>query len=156
MIQKDVDSIVTYFDVANELEAVNILDVGMFLKRAGCLSRMALGRRLDEDVKLTGVDILPKVQLPAWNHVYDSVLDVESFLKSEDDIYYDLAFLLGAPGIMQHIPWKELTSKLAKCAKIVVSDCMLEDWTELFEGKSLQSDGKQYFLFQAKGRKNGH
>lgn len=150
MILKNVESIVTFFDVAEEIEAESILDVGMFLKRSGCVSRMACGRRMDEKVRLTGVDILPTVQFPVWEHVYDRIVDVSDFLNT-DDTSYDLAFVFGAAGVMHAISWKELTVKLSKCAKVVVSDYILDGWEAVFEGRSLQSEAGQYFLFQSKG-----
>lgn len=156
MIQRDIDKLMSFFDVASELEAQSVLDVGMYLKRTGCVSRMALGRRLDEKVHLTGVDILPELQLPVWEQAYDRIIDSESFLNSDEDICYDVAFLFGAPGVGQRMPWKELTVKLSKCARIVVADWTLADWESMFDGKSLYSNDKQYFLFQAKGWENGH
>ena len=56
MILKNENDIYIYFETIAQLEPKTILDVGMFLKRIGSVSRKAMDGGVPEDVRLDGVD----------------------------------------------------------------------------------------------------
>lgn len=56
MILNNQNDMYLYFQMINELQPDSVLDAGMFLKRAGSVSRQMMGCGISEDVRLDGID----------------------------------------------------------------------------------------------------
>ena len=64
MILKNENSIYMFYEAIEQLEPEKILDVGMFLKRTGAVSRKVMSRDIPEDRQLTGIDFFPELTFP--------------------------------------------------------------------------------------------
>ena len=81
MILKNENSIYMFYEAIEQLEPEKILDVGMFLKRTGAVSRKVMSRDIPEDRQLTGIDFFPELTFPVWNMIYDQIETAESYYK---------------------------------------------------------------------------
>ncbi len=79
MVLTNRSAIYIYFDLIKQLEPKRILDIGMFLKRTGSVSRKMMARQVPESVILDGIDFFPEMNFPVWNNIYNRVLDLESW-----------------------------------------------------------------------------
>jgi hypothetical protein len=59
----------------------SILDIGMFLKRIGCISRQALDQEIASECILDGIDSMPDIQVPIYHMIYDHIMALEDFLS---------------------------------------------------------------------------
>lgn len=75
-----------YFEMLRQLSPKRVLDVGMFLKRIGAVSRQAMATELSSQIQLWGVDLFPEVPLPIYEQIYDEVLEKESFFYSRQKL----------------------------------------------------------------------
>ena len=95
----DKDLIYFYFEMIKKSGALNVLDVGMFLKRIGAVSRQAMGCEIDAKVQLCGIDLYPDVQLAVYDRIYDIIFPQKLFINEIVDknksINFDIAVLLG-------------------------------------------------------------
>ena len=73
MILTNETDIYTFFEIIDKSEAGSILDVGMFLKRIGSVSRQVKEKEIPRDRILTGVDYFEEIQCPVWNNIYDKI-----------------------------------------------------------------------------------
>ena len=101
MILKNENDIYIFFEAIEQLEPGRVLDVGMFLKRIGCVSRKAMNREVPEETQLDGVDFFPETNFPVWDGIYDSVLDVDGFAAKGTPDLYGLAVVLGTEEFYQ-------------------------------------------------------
>lgn len=99
-IVTDKDLIYFYFEMIGSSGAKSVLDIGMFLKKTGAISRQVMGAEIDPDVKLVGVDLLPDAHFAVYDRVYDEVILDDYFynkvIKENKDSKekYDIASLL--------------------------------------------------------------
>lgn len=122
MIITSENSIYAYFEVISQIEPQNVLDVGMFLKRIGNLSRCAMSQTISDNLQLDGVDFFEECNLPVWKMIYDQVISQEDFMKSPSLEKYDLAILLGARGLETKVLLNELLGKLRNCTSCLFTD----------------------------------
>lgn len=97
MILTSKNDIYVYFEVIRQLEPSKILDIGMFLKRIGSVSRQVMEEcAVSEEVILDGVDFWSEVDFPVWRTIYNHILDKECCLESVlGERRYDLVIMLG-------------------------------------------------------------
>ena len=149
MILRNENDIYIYFETIEQLEPQNILDVGMFLKRIGRVSRKAMDREVLPDIRLDGIDFFPERAFAVWEQIYDSIISVQSFLECKRQETYDLAVLLGTEGLHQKQGFDQVLIKAAKCARYLLSDQKLEQWNKILperRTKELNLEGQLYFL----------
>lgn len=125
MIIANENSIYIYYEVIQQLEAKSVLDVGMFLKRIGNVSRCAMEREIPEDVELEGIDFFPEFNLPVWKEIYHDVATYEVFSKKLLTKTYDLAILLGAKELQEKAEMKSLIRKLQPYVYYILVDDFL-------------------------------
>lgn len=89
IINTDSDFIV-YFDVIAQLKPSSILDIGMFLKSAGCVSRQASTKEIPENITLDGLDLFPSFHIPIYKRIYNHIYQPHEMPNH----HYDLAVLL--------------------------------------------------------------
>ena len=53
----DADMIFFYLSMLDYLKPRRVLDIGMFLKRAGFISRQAMAQEISEEIVLCGIDV---------------------------------------------------------------------------------------------------
>ena len=157
MILKNENDIYIYFEVIEQLEPRRILDIGMFLKRIGGISRKAMNREVPEDIQLDGVDFYPEIDFPVWHHMYNNIYDVDSFLKNDRKAPYELAVILGAETFYQDSACSLMMLKLSECVRYVLVNQISEEWkhqVSVFRTIDLQVEGDCYYLLDL--GKNGY
>lgn len=128
MVLTNRSAIYIYFDLIKQLEPKRILDIGMFLKRTGSVSRKMMARQVPESVILDGIDFFPEMNFPVWNNIYNRVLDEHSFFGRQMDGKYDCAFFLGmkeyppGQGWLSSYLWADWTAKLSEKTRYLLSD----------------------------------
>ena len=150
MILKNENDIYLYFETIEQLEPKHILDVGMFLKRIGSVSRKAMDREVLPDIRLDGIDFFPEKKFAVWESIYDSITDAMAFLESRRQEKYDLAFFLGIEALRRKQGFAETAEKAAKCVRYLLADQNLKQWNETLPKsriKELNLEGKLYFLY---------
>lgn len=156
-ILKDCNDLFTYYEVINQMEAKCILDVGMFLKRVGSLTRNTVGECLPENAFLFGVDFAPEKEFPVWKHIYNRIQKISDFLEEPSDMIYEIGVFLGMKGLLQENVLKELINKVRDSVEYVLIDDTVEEWRAMgnYEGKvSFVVEGKNYYLLDLKGTKH--
>jgi hypothetical protein len=71
-----------------QISPQSILDIGMFLKRIGCISRHVLDGELASTCILDGTDCMPDIQVPIYHTIYDHILPLEDFLTHTTSLEY--------------------------------------------------------------------
>ena len=69
-----------YFEMIKSSGAQTVLDVGMFLKKMGTVSRQALGSGIGMNVKLYGIDTIPGIRLAVYDKIYDEIITEKKFI----------------------------------------------------------------------------
>lgn len=82
MIRRANDAYI-FLEVIDQLEPASVLDVGMFMKRAGFVARQVMDKELPRGIRLDGVDFFPEVSLPIWQGIYDHVFSCEILAGAE-------------------------------------------------------------------------
>ena len=89
-----------YFEMIKSSGAQTVLDVGMFLKKMGTVSRQALGSGIGMNVKLYGIDTIPEIRLAVYDKIYDEIITEKDFIDygivddSGKEKQFDVASLL--------------------------------------------------------------
>ena len=132
MILKNQNDIYIYFETIEQIEPRKVLDVGMFLKRIGCVSRKAMHREVSDEIQLDGIDFFSETDFPVWKNVYNDIMGIEEFLNKKNNARYELAILLGVQDLYQREVYKQCISKMKNCAKYVLVDSVFKqrklDW----------------------------
>jgi len=103
MVLTKKNDIYVYFEVIRQLEPERILDIGMFLKRIGSVSRQVMEDcAISEQVILDGVDFWTEIDFPIWRTIYNHIINDIQLVDNLAE-RYDLAILFGT---------KELTKKV--------------------------------------------
>ena len=142
-----------FFEIIKQLEPEAILDVGMFLKRIGGVSRSLKTCTLEESVELDGVDIYPETNFPVWKTMYNNIIDSETFFKQELKKQYDLMILLGAEEVLQKLDLDQLLSKVKSKVNYIfmdkLPDGLLQKKQSINNVKIIQFGEKKYYLWRA-------
>jgi hypothetical protein len=77
-----------FLQCVEQISPQSILDIGMFLKRVGCISRQALDVEIDPTCILDGTDCMPDIQVPIYHTIYDHILPLEDFLTHTTSLEY--------------------------------------------------------------------
>lgn len=93
----DENDIYVYFELIQQIKPKTILDVGMFLKRIGAVTRAARGREFSRQIELTGADFYPEYDFPVYYRIYDRIFPASMLTTSRNGdkagAVYDLAVL---------------------------------------------------------------
>jgi hypothetical protein len=71
-----------------QISPQSMLDIGMFLKRIGCISRHVLDDEIDSECILDGADCMPDIKVPVFHTIYDHILPLEDFLTNTTSLEY--------------------------------------------------------------------
>ncbi len=92
------NDIYMYFEIMKQLGSKRVLDIGMFLKRMGAVSRQIMGTAVAEDVYLCGVDFMPDCKVAVYDVIYDKIIETSDYVKmlsgEFQDEHFDLAYML--------------------------------------------------------------
>ena len=149
MILKNENSIYMFYEAIEQLEPEKILDVGMFLKRTGAVSRKVMSRDIPEDRQLTGIDFFPELTFPVWNMIYDQIETAESYYKKQDTEKYDLAVVFGAEDFQKKVSMDKIITKTAHVSKYVLLDQWIPAWKSqkrFIRATDIKVENDIYFL----------
>lgn len=124
----DADMIFFYMSMLDYLKPKRVLDIGMFLKRAGFISRQAMAMEISEEIVLCGVDVYPKDPLGIYERIYSQVIDRDTFFNemerylSAPEYRFDTAVLLGTGGILSEEEEKRLFPGLLCLSRGVMTE----------------------------------
>lgn len=111
------NDIFVFYEIINDIKPEKVLDVGMFLKCVGSVSRKAMSTEIDEKIWLTGIDLMPVIQFPVLRSIYDEIYTIQEFICKEESITkYDL-------GIYLKVENRKLLGKEMKIMDKILSKC---------------------------------
>lgn len=94
MILHDADRLYIYTELIKQIEPNSILDIGMFMKRYGAISRQVITAEIPKDVWFVGVDYMPEVDIPIYHEIYDEILEMDEVMKQYADQKFELIYAL--------------------------------------------------------------
>lgn len=106
------NDIYVFFEVISEAQAETILDVGMFLKRIGAVSRQAKSGEIDSEYLLDALDSKDAPNIPVFNNIYNNTY--YSFPEKEyklgimlypEGVFSEEDIMVFLKGISQYISW---------------------------------------------------
>ncbi len=83
------NAVYLYFEIVRQIKPERIIDVGMFLKRIGAVSRQAMGMEIGRNVELCGIDAMPECSAGVYGTIYDRIWSIEEFAENEGTIESD-------------------------------------------------------------------
>ena len=126
------NDIFTYFSVINDICPTSIIDVGMFLKRIGAVSRQARGVEIIRDIKLDGIELFPNITTKVFDVIYDKICDM-NFLETSTQ--YDLMMMLRTENILTQIETERIWEWAKHNVKYVFINCDTEEELEELKKK---------------------
>lgn len=70
-----------YFEIIRQLKPESVIDIGMFLKRIGAVSRQAMDAEIGTDIELCGVEEMPECSVGVYSVIYDKIWSTVEFLN---------------------------------------------------------------------------
>ena len=125
------NDIFVFYEIINDIKPEKVLDVGMFLKSVGSVSRKIMDKKIDENIWMKGVDFMPEVQFPVFQQIYDEIITIQSFLKQSDNKEkYDLGvFLKNRKADIEGEKEKKILGKMSElCHFILINECEIDKW----------------------------
>lgn len=153
-ILKESNDLFTYYEIINQMEAKYILDVGMFLKRVGSLTRNTVGEQLPENAFLFGVDFTPEKNFPTWENIYDRIRNIPDFMEESLNQIYEVGIFLGVQEALPESILEKLINKMKNCVEYVLIDDTLQCWDAMKVYKRkipFMVDEKIYYVLELKG-----
>lgn len=136
-----------FFQMIKQIEPESVLDVGMFLKRIGAISRNVLDSSIDENIRLDAVDIDDGVKLAVYDTVYTNAVTLQKLdlIKKTD-----LVMMMDAAGIMSVKELENVILWSEKNAKYIVTDAKTYKevckYTINFQARDITVDDDVYYL----------
>lgn len=147
MIHTNETDIYAFFEIIDRAEVDSILDVGMFLKRIGSVSRQVKDKEIPSNKKLIGVDIFHEVVCPVWNTIYDAIYRPNEFFLPENHQKYELATVIQLEECMDKEEVRSMWKWLSTHVSYIMTDWKLEEVKKIVTVKSEQEitvDDKSY------------
>ncbi|MBQ4284558.1 MAG: hypothetical protein IJB96_11615 [Lachnospira sp.] len=135
------NDIYVYFEIANMVEPERILDVGMFLKRMGAISRQAMLRTIDDDIYMCGIDCMEECQVGVYDNVYNRIEKMSDVCSDSVDCKlgkYDLAYMMRLEESLAGKLW----TMVSKCSKYAVAEKKGFEKNREFMGDCIYKDMK--------------
>lgn len=150
MILTDENDIYIFFEVIKQLEPQKILDIGMFLKRTGSISRRAMNCEVPEEVRLDGIDFFSEMNFPVWKNVYNQIMSPEQFLEKNTVREYDLIILLGVKEIQNRSELPEMIKAVKHGSGYLLLDELSDVWAAQKDTGIIELNVEQniYFLLK--------
>lgn len=116
----DMDEVFFCFEMLKNLSPNKVLDIGMFLKRIGAVSRQAMSHGISPDIYLCGVEFFSQYNLPIYEKVYDEIWDRETLCEKNE--HFDVALMLDVAEYLSGREWQRLGVYLPQCVTGVLAD----------------------------------
>ncbi len=104
------NDVYVYFEIMNQIKPERVLDVGMFLKRIGAISRQVMDTEIEKNVYLCGVDFMEECKTGVYSTVYNEVIGVSEFVDfvnpqkentlGKCEAKYDIAYMLRVEDVL--------------------------------------------------------
>lgn len=138
-----------FFEILKQLEPEKVLDVGLLLKRAGCVCRKTLNREFSEEIILDGVDFTLQPCFKALKNVYHNIIDVQAFLQQAPKPRYDCTFMIGFQDDPADLLTSNLLLEVQSFSSYLVSDYLNEKWSKNSKiSKKININNDIYYLYQ--------
>lgn len=147
MILANETDMYAFFEIIDRTEADRILDVGMFLKRIGAVSRQIKDKEISLEKKLTGIDFFSEIDCPIWNTIYDSVYQPDEFFLPENNQTYELAMVLQLEHCVDREESVQMWNWLSAHVSFFLTDWNMEEVKRLVKFKTetpITIDDKSY------------
>lgn len=128
MIIKNENSIYIFFQMIEQIKPQSVLDMGMFLKRVGSVSRKIMGCEVQASIELDGVDFFPEVSFPIWKTIYNQTMTAERYFEMENGKRYDVVTVLGIEELQKKSRLQDIVKK-ATLSHYVLTDKMAPEWS---------------------------
>ncbi len=147
------DMFVTLETIA-QLEPGAILDIGMFFKRIGCISRTIMDYTIPKNTILDGIDLYEHLSFPVWNNIYNKIICYQGS-ASIPDYPYQLVIALGIQRLLECMNLPDL-SALIKMIKYHAHYLLINEYTGLrafllqhhLDAHYIQSEEYTYYLIK--------
>ncbi len=153
MILTSETDIYAYFEIIDRAEIDNILDVGMFLKRIGGVSRQVKEKEIPFDKKLIGVDFFPEIASPIWNTIYDSVYKPQEIFLTENEQKYEMAVVMQlkevADKVLKEAGRIQMWEWLSNHVSYILTDWKIEEVRKMIKvhtEREIKVDEKSYWF----------
>lgn len=146
MILTNKNDMYIFFETIKQLEPANVLDLGMFLKRIGSISRKVKGSEVPETIGLDGVDFWQENKFPVWKNIYNHIFDAEQFLNQNIEKKYDLVILLGEEELEKKMDLTLILNQLTKYSKYLLTKKLFKRWSHSENTRVIAVDGDTYYL----------
>lgn len=149
MILTSETDIYAFFEIIDQTEADSILDVGMFLKRIGSVSRQVKDKAIPVEKNLIGVDFFTEISCTVWKTIYNFVFTAGDFFLTENSQKYELAMVLQLEGSVDATKSNQMWSWLSTHVSYVMTDWNVQDIGKLATFKTsaeITIDNKSYWF----------
>lgn len=142
----DKEIMYAFCEIIEQLEPERIIDVGMFFKSVGVVSRTILDGHISEDYYIAGVDTNSQTGLNVYKVIYDNIVElnkIDDYLK--DCKKFKLAVFLS--DIIPEENKRELFDKISKVSSymlIYAKDAIYIQ--EDLKAINLNMDNNKFFL----------
>lgn len=147
MLKKN--DIYIFFETMKQLEPHSILDIGMFFKRIGAVSRNAMDEEIPENIIFDGVSLEAECVFPIYDTVYNSVMEMERFMTDESLDMYELIVILGNVEIPSNVSLDKLMCLLGQRTRYILTDRTKSDWKNRYTDReviALSVEHDDYYL----------
>lgn len=117
----NLNDIYFYFKTIEIYHPKKVLDIGMFLKRCGCITRQAVNKEISWEIELNGIDIVTEYQPSVYEVIYNNICtrhEIEQDIKKD----YDLSFCMRLPGMISKEEEIRLWMAAISCSKKIFTD----------------------------------
>lgn len=145
------NDIYVYFQLIKEIEPEKIVDIGMFLKRIGAISRNVLDNSIHEQIVMEGTDVEESPNTKICDTIYNRIYSLEDMLSMRCDttesclvMMMDLTDLYGGEKLDEISKW------VSENAGYVLLDAktfsIFDKYVESKITKELVVDEDKYYL----------
>ena len=113
--------LLAYGGIVSELSPTSILDVGMFLKRVGAVSRSFRNFSIPGKTLLCGVDFFED-ELAVYQRIYTKTVDMAGAEKLLSGEHFDLVVMLGIEGLIGEEDYKRLLELISEGGSFILTD----------------------------------
>jgi hypothetical protein len=138
------DDMYIYVEIFRRMKPTSVIDVGMFLKRIGALSRNIKDSSFSYACELDGVDFAPQIDAKVYECVYDNIERWQKFdekggintnfsgsaadgLGKLKDKNYTVAFMMRSDNFLSREDFNSLFAWMSTHAEMMVFDGKFED-----------------------------
>ena len=117
----DREMITLYCGVIAQTGAGKVLDIGMFMKRIGAVSRSFQEFALPEDAQLYGVDLVGGRQ-PVYRTIYRQITDAENYRRDFEAEHFELGCILEISGLVDRRAYRDIWKWTAERVRYILTE----------------------------------